>query len=238
MSLASHRPLSCPPPPPLLRPPPPLFPPWQPCTALLTQAATADAAAGKAARKRFAPPFSFSFLLLSFSLSRPHLFVSARREELFQRAASNLSRDCFVPFLPSVHSLSAIPSIVVRGSARVSRRRLHGYIYIYMYISVRRLIFFFFFTLFRFFFWNGSFGIWEGWFHRDARRLIELLPLSRTFSTDRCVARSTIGSRDLVQNFSSLFFLFFCKIVSRYRFDKERRELILFREGARSQLSV
>lgn len=207
MSLASHRPLSCPPPPPLLRPPPPpLFPPWQPCTALLTQAATADAAAGKAARKRFAPPFSFSFLLLSFSLSRPHLFVSARREELFQRAASNLSRDCFVPFLPSVHSLSAIPSIVVRGSARVSRRRLHGYMYIYMCISVRRLIFFFFFYPVSFFF----FLEWFLWY------LGGLIPSGCT-TFDRVtpfVAHLFHGSvcrsvHDWISRFGSKFFLSF-----------------------------
>lgn len=118
MSLASHRPLSCP-------PPPPLLPPWQPCTALLTQAATADAAAGKAARKRFAPPFSFPFLL-SLSPSSPR----GGEEEFFQRAASNLSRDCFVPFLPPIRAMPRNAFYSLRGSARVSRRRLHGCIYI------------------------------------------------------------------------------------------------------------
>lgn len=128
-------------------------------------------------------------------------------EEFFQRAASNLSRDCFVPFLPPIRAMPRNAFYSLRGSARVSRRRLHGCIYITC-SSVDISLFFF---LFRFFFGMVSFGIWEGWFHRDARRLIELLPLSRTFSMDvaRCVRWPTIGSRDLVQNFSLSFLLFF-----------------------------
>ena len=156
MSLASHRPLSCPPPPPLLRPPPPLFPPWQPCTALLTQAATADAAAGKAARKRFAPPFSFSFLLLSFSLSLSPLRVCTEGGtfptscfQLVPRLFRPFSSLCPPPIRNTFYSCTRIRSRFSQAAARI-----------YIYIPVRRLIFFFYPV--SFFFWNGSFGFWEG----------------------------------------------------------------------------
>lgn len=227
MSLASHRPLSCP-------PPPPLLPPWQPCTALLTQAATADAAAGKAARKRFAPPFSFPFLL---SLS-PSPFRGGRRNfsnGLLPTCPAIVS-SLFFPL--SVQCL-AMPSIVYADPLAFLAG---GCTDVYIYNLFVGWYFSFFF-LFRFFFGMVSFGIWEGWFHRDARRLIELLPLSRTFSMDvaRCVRWPTIGSRDLVQNFSLsflLFFLFETKTVSRYRSDEDKLNWFFEKELLVVQLSA
>lgn len=152
MSLASHRPLSCPPPPPLLRPPPPLFPPWQPCTALLTQAATADAAAGKAARKRFAPPFSFSFLLLSFSLSPSPLRVCTEGGtfptscfQLVPRLFRPFSSLCPLPIRNTFYSCTRIRSRFSQAAARI-------YIYIYVYICSSVDIFLFFYPVSFFFF--------------------------------------------------------------------------------------
>lgn len=151
MSLASHRPLSCPPPPPLLRPPPPLFPPWQPCTALLTQAATADAAAGKAARKRFAPPFSFSFLLLSFSLSPSPLRVCTEGGtfptscfQLVPRLFRPFSSLCPPPIRNTFYSCTRIRSRFSQAAARI-------YIYIYVYICSSVDIFLFFYPVSFFF---------------------------------------------------------------------------------------
>lgn len=145
----------------------------------------------------------------SSSPSRPHL--SAGGGGIFPTGCFQLVPRLFRPFSslcpPPIRAMPRNAFYSLRGSARVSRRRLHGCIYITC-SSVDISLFFF---LFRFFFGMVSFGIWEGWFHRDARRLIELLPLSRTFSMDvaRCVRWPTIGSRDLVQNFSLSFLLFF-----------------------------
>lgn len=66
---------------------------------------------GKSSEKTIRATVLLSLPPLPLALTFPR-----GEEEFFQRTASNLSRDCFVPFLPSVHPLSvqclAMPSIV------------------------------------------------------------------------------------------------------------------------------
>ena len=130
MSLASHRPL--------------FHPLCQPCTALLTQAATPRnrCSRGKSSEKTIRAigcTFLSSFLFLSLSLSFSLCFSSfislsfEMGRKSFPTGFCNLSRDCFVPF-PLVYRIrlpvcntSRVPRLCSRGFARVSRRRLHGY---------------------------------------------------------------------------------------------------------------
>lgn len=130
MSLASHRPLS--------------HPLCQPCTALLTQAATPRnrCSRGKSSEKTiraigcaFLSSFLFLSLSLSFSLcSSSSISLSFEMgRKSFPTGFCNLSRDCFVPF-PLVHRIrlpvcntSRVPRLCSRGFVRVSRKRLHGY---------------------------------------------------------------------------------------------------------------
>lgn len=80
---------------------------------------------GKSSEKTIRATVLLSLPPLPLALAFPR-----GEEEFFQRAASNLSRDCFVPFLPPIRAMPRNAFYSLRGSARVSRRRLHGCIYI------------------------------------------------------------------------------------------------------------
>lgn len=225
MSLASHRPLSC--------PPPPLLPPWQPCTALLTQAATADAAAGKAARKRFAPPFSFPFLL---SLS-PSPFRGGRRNfsnGLLPTCPAIVS-SLFFPL--SVQCL-AMPSIVYADPLAFLAG---GCTDVYIYNLFVGWYFSFFF-LFRFFFWNGFLWYLGGLIPSGCTTFDRVTPfVAHLFHGCRSVCALT---HDWISRFGSKFFslfsplLFVTKTVSRYRSDEDKLNWFFEKELLVVQLSA
>ena len=123
MSLASHRPLS--------------HPLCQPCTALLTQAATPRnrCSRGKSSEKTIRAigcTFLSSFLFLSLSLSFSLCFSSfislsfEMGRKSFPTGFCNLSRDCFVPFPlvyppPCLQYLASSSSLFSRICPRFSQ---------------------------------------------------------------------------------------------------------------------
>lgn len=187
---------------------------------------------GKSSEKTIRATVLLSLPPLPLALAFPR-----GEEEFFQRAASNLSRDCFVPFLPPIRAMPRNAFYSLRGSARVSRRRLHGCIYITC-SSVDISLFFSCFV----FFWNGFLWYLGGLIPSGCTTFDRVTPfVAHLFHGCRSVCALT---HDWISRFGSKFFslfsplLFVTKTVSRYRSDEDKLNWFFEKELLVVQLSA